>query len=217
MADESQEVAQAERYPALRREVAQPPSQSGVPTHREVAQPPSQSGARHPDCLPDLLPDVPKDNTLARVVDLVDLVDSLAEQKGASQGAPPSGLANVPEPTPAVAVRVEPVARARQAPPVDPQAAVAAWSRAFAGKSIERLLPQHAPEVAGLLDRLDPPTDGRDRRSVLAERRRVAGQLIERCQSPTRLAEKLTDAYQKLGAVGLCARLAATIETEGAP
>ncbi len=205
MADESHEFAQAERYQALRGEVAQPPSQSGATIRREVAQPPSQSGARHPDYLSEPHSDIHQDNTLARVVDRV---ASLAEQKGQEAPASPAVLGTGQS----CAVVAEP----RLRPSVDPEAAVQGWVSAFVGKGIEQLAPRHVAEVAGLLDQLSPPDAVRDRRAHGTERRQFAARVIAWCPSPARLGECLLSVRRAQGAAGFLAGLRAEVDAGGA-
>ncbi|MBL8738881.1 MAG: hypothetical protein JNL12_20800 [Planctomycetes bacterium] len=188
------------------RELAHPPSRTGVPTHREAAPPPSQSGARHPDCPSESQPDSPTDARLRVVPD------------GETKRLRPAAEAPA---APAVLGEVQVGATATSAtaphPNADPRAIVEQWVTAFALRGIEQMQPQHAADVAGLLDQLGSPDGIRDRRAVAVERLRFAVRVIAWCSSPTRLGEWLVCASQQFGVAEWGAYLRRTVDSGGDP
>lgn len=149
--------------------------------HRETAVTPSQSGGRHPDLHPEYLPDHHPER---------------ADARGRTDGDTDAEHSNAPaaprvEPTAAPA---QPSASPRPADPEHQQQVVEKWVTAFVGKGVERMGSEHAPDVAGLLDRFGPPPPdviGPRLRGLLRERLQLAERVIAWCPSPERLGRWL--------------------------
>lgn len=167
------------------RKVTCPPSQTGAPIRHEPACPPSQTGARHSDWHPESPPDSPTD-TLPRVVESQRVE---AGEQRSSESAPNASKGKL-----------------------SIMAVVHRWVARFKDHGIMLMEARHAPDVAGLLDELSPPSTVAHRRALARERLEFARQVVEWCPSPALLCRWLLRVRTRFKVLNLGAYLRRAVE-----